>query len=525
MFKPDSITMRMCSLSNMANPYASESAAGFWTTYLGNKPVDLEGGEAEIQTDERYSFEYKRNWIVSFREGKELYVVKSPNPFISARILFQSRIPKQKRFNINNAGVAARGIKLEVFSVAKTELRNDDWYVPKGAELYVDQHGNYYLDVDTRTPIAKMETWTKKARASILTLFRKQGQEPVETKPVVTEPKPKPKPKLGQESLLPDSQTPLDDLGTLPEPEGFRPATRKQTTYLVAFPTVRDESVVVTPAPTLRSCNRIALDLANNKKLDVLGANYTIYKIDESNKAMRELLPATILLKRKVQALPVYKVQRVIFDIRMANYAEPSTNFAAIDDPDFAICSQNLDQFNKWIEQQAKQNGYFTKSLKPRAHQEEHCLVFKIVSGGLERERMRLEIKAFCIQVMNYLRNYQALDGIKVKQRKGKTVALVEFTLPTLSDAQLQSSSLLKAKPPTLNAPIYYVKDQPQSVVSVIRTNLNTGEVTVNPVRRQGFGDDPAIPRVNLGNLGVQTQAKWIQRTVPYTQLEKLTMK
>ena len=161
MLKPDSISARAPLLLGLSSNFfttESISAAGTWPTYLGPKAVDLEGGEAEIQPNERFGFEYRnKKWLISFREGKTLHTFQNKNPSIPAYIIFQSRLPARLRTNINNAGVSQRGIKLEPAFIAKKELRNDDWFVPKGAVIYQDQHKNYYLDVDQRTPISKLE--------------------------------------------------------------------------------------------------------------------------------------------------------------------------------------------------------------------------------------------------------------------------------------------------------------------------------------------------------------------------------
>ena len=512
MIKKDGFLYRTLLATNRV-AFISESAATNYMTFLGPKGIDVEGGEfeADVSPQEKYSFEFKpRAWIISIREGRKAYPFRSKKPDISASILFQTRIPLKNRSNINHGGTSVR-TKMNVAFVAAKDLQNSDWFIPRGAQILVDDNKNYYFDVDLKTPILKMEHLTKKARQSVLTLMRTQNKVPVEVKPVVVDPD-----NVKVEGItIEDSITQGVDLPSVER-------GRKFTTYLVAFPTEREESVIVSPSPNLRLVQPTALQLASNKKVLVKGLDFKIYKVEDNNKAMRNLKPCTVLLKSDLDKLSLVKTQKVQFDIRGDQYVDPVTDYIKLPEPNFAICSQEVDKFYIWLGRVIKDCGVFTKVVEPIAKHD--GLWFNILSGGIERERSRLEIKAMSKRIMDYLRVYQNIDEPHAVQKIGKTKAKIEFVLPTLTGEQLASLGLLKEHPPVLNAPIYYVQDQPQSTVTVVKVLHNTGDVIVHPVRRPGFGEGGTI-RKDDGGFGTHVQGKWLPRTVPYTDIKQITMK
>jgi hypothetical protein len=517
MIKKDGFLYRSLELTKRLD-LVSESAATNFMTYLGVRPIDIEGGEfdADVSPQEKFSFEFKtRSWVISIREGRKVYPFTSKKPDISASILFQTRVPAKTRLNCNHGGLNTRN-KVTLAFTAKRDLHNLDWFVPKGASIYVDANKNYYFDVDLKTPILKMDHLTKKARASILTLMRKQDIE--QKAEVVAPPKTKPSPVPDAEQL---TGIEIEDSVThgvvLPSVD----RSRKFTTYLVSFPTDRDESVIVSPAPTLKIIQQTALALASNTKVLVKGMDFNIYSVDDAHKSLRSLKPFTVMLKSQLDDLPLLRTQKVKFDIRGSNYVDPVLDYLKLPEPNFAICEQNLDKFYIWLGRVIRDAGVFTKTMAPTAKRD--GLWFQIISGGVERERNRLEIKAMCGRINDYLKTYQNLDTVHATQMLGKTKAKVVYQLPSLTATQIEAIAALKEKPPVLNAPIYFVEDQPQSTVTVVKVLNNTGDVIVHPVRRPGFGDETI--RKDQGGFGLHVQGKWAARTVPYTKLKQLTMK
>lgn len=523
MIKKDGFLYRSLQLTNQLD-FVSESAATNFMTFLGPKPILIEGGEfdADVSPQEKYSFEFKpKAWILSIREGRKVYPFKSKSPAISASILFQTRIPLKNRININHGGVQTR-TKLSIAFVAATDLHNDDWFIPKGSQILVDAEKRYFFDVDLKTPILHMEHLTKKARQSVLTLMRSQTKKAPEQ---ATVPAPTTKPKQ-KPSVDPDNQNiegiKIEDSVergvVLPSVE----RGRKFDTYMIAFPTDRSESVIVSPVATLKLVQSAALQLASNTKVLVQGMDFDIYKVEDKNKRFRSVKPATVMLKSELEVLPLVRRQKVQFDIRGDQYVDPVTDYLKLPEPNFAICDQEIAKFYIWLGRVIRDAGVFTKTMVPTAKRD--GLWFQIIAGGVERERNRLEIKAMSKRIMDYLRTYQNIDKVHAVQKIGKTKAKVEFQLPSLTNEQIQSVSLLKDKPPVLNAPIYYVEDQPQSTVTVVKILNNTGDVIVHPVRRQGFGEGGMV-RKDDGGFGTHVQGKWLPRTVPYSKIKQLTMK
>lgn len=510
MIDKECFAFKAMSLSGVSPQVCSVSAASPWIQFLGPKDLGIEGGEFDgcINPKERYQFEKTPTfWTIIVKDGKDNYPFKSKAPFISATALFQTKLAA--RFNINQGSTQPRGLKLTVAFTAKAILQNQDWYVPKGAQLYVDQHSKFYLDVDLKNPIDTYQNLTVRAKKNIVALFKKEGVVG-ETQPKAgTKPKPVQTPvnkdveAVTKEPIAATEIAKPNNIRLLPDVDVK--ATRDQkkvkaTIKLIAYNTDREDSYIVSPAPTKVSEVGVANNLMHNKKMPITDSNYRVYEVDVESELAR-IRPETVILKTELDNQAMY-IQTRKADISLNNWEleDPTRDYAALPAMNFPLCGAESTKFYVWLASAINNHGAFTTLKQPSIRK---GIVFDIVASGIERDKAKAEIKGFARRVYEYLKYWLDME-LKVKTEFAPTKARFSVQLPDLDATHIESAHMMAKAPPELNSPMYYVEGQPQSAVTVQRIDIAKGELTVIPARRPGF----------------EESGKWLPKTITFQQLK-----
>ena len=509
MLNKECFKYKAAAVAGIPHQIYSVSAATPWIQFLGLKDLMLEGGEFEgcINPKEKYQFERTPTfWTIIVKDGKTNYPFKSKAPFISALALFQTKIAD--RYNFNQGGTQPRGLKLTPAFVAKAILQNQDWYVPKGAQIYVDHSGKFYLDVDLKNPIDTYPNLTLRAKKNIITLFKKEGaQSAIEA----VFPTPKPKSNLQSKEVEVATKEALA-VEEIAKPNGIRvlpdldvKATREQkkvkaTVNLVAYNTDRDDSYIVSPAPTKVSLTGVANNLFHTTKVSVTDPNYRVYEVDADSE-LSKIREQTVILKSKLDNQAMFvQVRKADIGLNRSVLLDPTKDYSALPAMNFPLCAQESTKFYLWLANAINNNGAFTTLKQPSIRK---GVVFDIVSSGAERDVAKTEIKGFARRVYEYLKVWMDLE-LKVKTEFAPTKARFTVQLPEMDAVHIESAHMMAKAPPELNSPMYYVEGQPQSAVTVQRIDIGKGELTVIPARRPGF----------------EESGKWLPKTITYQQLK-----